>query len=518
MAAALDWPAVTAWRRRVFWVLAAGILGVAVYWRVETVARRPLWFDERWTERVVREAPDLGALWAVGHLDHAQHPPLAYAPAWLATRGGVSPVRVRAPSVVAGVVSIALLAAVGAQLFGPATGLFAALLASVSIYHVDFSQEARPYMLGVAWTLALYAALFAWLRSGRAAWLGGLALAGVAALYTYHLALLHVGVAAGTAALAGAVAWHRGDRRALRAPLATIVAMALAYLPQLPNLRIFFTGDGLAPNHVLALSPAFLHALAARWGSTEGAIVFLYELGFVAGALRLVARRDFAALAVAGWAAAPIAVFSLLPFSKYFDARFLISSMPVFFLLTGAGAVGASRGIARVAQRAGLAAQRTALLRDAVAFVLAIAFLLPAVSLYARYRTSERHCGDFVHHPEVFEADGRLCADHLMLNSIATEQQWILRSLRTSIEVPLERLDALTGTYRFENGPRVAITRAGDALVAQVEGQRAYRLVAESETRFWFRVLGGHSITFEPGAEALRYERDGTSARAVRER
>jgi hypothetical protein len=499
-------------------VVAAGILGVAVYWRAETLTRRPLWFDERWTERVVRDAPDLGALWAVGRLDHAQHPPLGYAPAWLATRGGITPARLRAPSLIAGVVSIALLAAVGAQLFGRCTGLFAALLASLSIYHVDYSQEARPYMLGVAWTLALYASLFAWLRSRRNIWLAPLALAAVAALYTYHLALLHVAIVAGVSTLAGVVSWRSGDRRTIRAPLAAVAAIGLLYLPQVPNLRIFFAGDGLAPNHVLALSPALLHAVATRWSSTEGATALLYEVVFVIGALRVAARRDLPALAVAGWAVAPIAVFSLLPFSKYFDARFLISSMPVLFLLAGAGAVGAARGTVGLATRAGISAGRAALLRDAFALGLAVALVVPAARLHGRYRNSERHCGDFVHHPEVLEADGRLCADRLMLNSIATEQQWILRSLRPSVDVAPERLDALVGTYRFENGPQVAITRRGDALVAQVEGQRAYQLVAESETRFWFRVLGGHSITFEPDARALRYERDGSEARAVRER
>lgn len=507
-----------AWRRGVFWLLAAGILAVAVHWRAETLTRRPLWFDERWTERVVREAPDLGALWAVGRLDYAQHPPLGYAPAWLATRGGVSPARVRAPSLVAGVVSIALIAAVGAQLFGPGAALFAALLASVSVYHVDFSQEARPYMLGVAWTLALYASLFAWLRSRRRVWLGGLVLAATAALYTYHLALLHVAVAAGTATLAGVGAWRRGDRRAVRAPLAAIAAVALLYLPQIPNLRTFFAGDGLAPNHVLALSPAFLHALAVRWSSTAGATAVLYEAAFALGALRLAARRDLAALAVAGWAVTPIAAFSLLPFAKYFDARFLISSLPVFFLLAGAGAVGAAKAIAALARRTGLARRRAALLRDAVAVGLAIAFVVPAARLYARYRASERHCGDFVHHPEVLAANGRLCADRLLLNSIATEQQWILRPLRRTVALAPARLDALAGAYRFESGPRIVITREGDALVAQVDGQRAYQLVAESETRFWFRVLAGHSIVFEPGATALHYERDGSSARALRER
>jgi hypothetical protein len=493
------------------------VLALAAFWRAETLGQRPLWFDERWTQRVVQEAQDLGALWEVGRRDFAQHPPLGYAPAWLATRGGISPTRLRAPSLVAGLASIVLLVAVGAQLFGRRAGLFAALLASVSVYHVDFSQEARPYMLGVAWTLALYASLFAWLRRRRTAWLIALVLASIAALYTYHLALLHVAVAMGVSTLAGVVAWRRGDRGAVRAPLSAGAAIVLAYLPQISNLRLFLAGDGLTPNHVLALSPALLHALAARWSSVEGAVLFLYEAAFALGALRLAARRDLPALAVCGWAVAPIAVFSLLPFSKYFDARFLISSMPVFFLLAGAGAASAASGIAAFATRSGIAAGRSAALRDAVTLAFAIALMFPAVRLYASYRVSERHCGDFVHHPEVLEANGRLCADRLLLNSIATEQQWILRNVRASIRLAPERLGALVGIYRFENGPQIAITRQGDVLVAQVEGQRAYQLVAESETRFWFRVLGGHSITFEPGDRALRYTRDGNDARAIRE-
>ncbi|RIK96410.1 MAG: hypothetical protein DCC71_22430, partial [Proteobacteria bacterium] len=132
----------------------------------------------------------------------------------------------------------------------------------------------------------------------------------------------------------------------------------------------------------------------------------------------------------------------------------------------------------------------------------AIAFVCwaPAEALRERLRASSVLCGNFVNQPELLEAEGRLCADHLVLNSVATEQQWILRSLRERTRIAPERLADYVGDYRFDAGPRIAITRLGDALVAQVEGQRAHQLVAESETRFWYRVLPGRSITFERDA------------------
>ena len=187
--------------RIAWWGLAIAIALLAATWRIDSLGRRSLWLDERFTAKTVRDAESLGALWRTGRDDAYQHPPFAYLGPWLATHDGVTPLRLRAPSVVMGLVSIGGVAALGALLFGRWAGLAAAFLAALSLYHVDLSEQARPYMTAVALTTGIYLAIFVFLLRGRRVALAGFAVCAIAALYTYHLALLHVGIAAGLAGL-----------------------------------------------------------------------------------------------------------------------------------------------------------------------------------------------------------------------------------------------------------------------------------------------------------------------------
>jgi len=510
------------WERRAWAVAALGVALLSIVWRFQTIERRPLWFDERFTAEEVARAGGLGELWQAAAGDDYQHPPLAYAPAWLAAHGAETPFRLRLPSALAGLASIGLLAALGTLLFERWTGLFAAFLMSISIYHVDFSQEARPYMMGLALTLAQYTALFAYLIEPRVRrWLVvAFASAAVSAIYTYHLAIVHLAVAACVAAAAAF-----GPQRELRARAGALGLafpwIALALVPEIANLRGFASARGLAANHVLAVGPRFLDALCARWASGEGWVTRLYEVGFLVGALRIAGRRDAIALGLVGWAAAPLAVFALIPFSKYFDLRFLISALPVFFLAVAAGAGGAARALAGLAARARLRVPPAAV-QGAALGALALAFALPALRLYERFRATETRCGEFAIRPEVIEADDRFCADHLVLSTIYAPHQFIVRSLRPSIGLDADRLDAYVGGYRFENGPPIEIRRSGDHLTAQVEGLPEYELVPESETRFFYRVLGQRTLTFERDDagrfDSLWLEGNGSGARAHRVR
>lgn len=504
---------------RILWmglVLAVGLL--AATWRLEGLDHRPLWLDEGHTAGVVASAPTLAALWRAGSIDHYQHPPFAYLLPWLAVRGGETPFRLRLPSALMGLASIAGIGATGALLAGRWAGLVAAFLAAISLYHIDVSQQARPYMAGLALTTGQYLALFAFLLRGERRWLVAFAACAVLALYTYHLALLHVGIAAGLALLHVARSPRgRDDRGVLGASFAAVGAL---YLPQLGNVAEFLAGQGAAPNHVLHATPRFFDALVRRWGSSDSAMTRLYELFFLIGAVRIAARRDLVSLGMLGWATAPLLVFATRPFSKYFDIRFLISSLPVFFVLAGAGIDTAARGwaalVARVAPD-GATPRRAAI---AVVGAVAVAFLVPAIQLHQRYVAMERGCGDFVSDPAIFEANDRLCADHLLLTTIAAEQQWIVRNLQADFAIAPERLAAYPGTYRFDDGPPIEITRSGDMLIAQVQGLRAYALAPQSESRFVYRVLGKRALTFEFGPDgraiALRLDSQGKQARALR--
>lgn len=505
--------------RHVWWGLAIGVALLAATLRIESLDQRPLWLDERYTAKAVHEAPTLAALWRGGSLDDYQHPPLAYLLPWLTAHDGANVVRLRAPSVAMGLASIAAIAALGVLLFGRWAGLAAAFLAALSLYHVDMSEQARPYMTAVALTSGLYLALFDFVLRGRRVALAFFAACAIAALYTYHLALLHVAIAA---AIAGLHVLRRRSRDDLVALAVAAGAICVAYAPQVGNLLGFLSSQGAAPNHALALSPRFLDALVQRWGAGDGLTLRLYEIALVIGIVRAGMRRDLVSLGLLGWAVAPLLLFTARPFTKYFDIRFLISSLPVFFLLAGAGVDAIARGAAWLAARATTAARAPQIAAIAVGVAAAIAFGVPAANLYLRYRALDRGCGDFVHYPEIFAAQDHLCANHLLLNTAAAEQQWIVRRLRPEFALPPERLDGYVGRFRFAAGPPIDVTRDGDALIAQVEGRRAYALVPESPTRFAYRVLGERMLDFELGpdgrATALVLETNGNAARAERER
>ena len=505
------------------WLLAAAILVLASWWRLDSIDRRPLWLDETSTAAAVTQSPTLAALWAQGARDAYLHPPLAYLGNWLADPTGAAPARLRLPSVVAGIVSVALVMLLGARLFGVRAGLLAGFLLAISMHHVDHSQEARPYVPSVALTLGIYVALFGWVATRRA-WQLALAVACAAlALYTYHLALLHVAVAGGVAALdaaAAARAARRNGAPAVRAAVERIgpfavagVALALLYLPQLGNLRGFLAGSGALPNHVLDLRPAVLHAIAERWVSGPPWATWICEAAFLAGLARLAMRRDATAAGVAAWMAAPFLLFGLVPFSKYFDLRFLISALPAFFLLVAAGLDAIARGAARAAAPDAKA--------DAVAWVAGAAFaavlFVPAAGLHARYRAADRSCSDFVRAPAL--ADDRLCADHLLLNSILADHQFVLRKLGRWTSLAPQQLDDCVGRYAFPDDTPIAIERRGDQLVAKIGHRFPFALVAESDTVFVSRI-DPRRFVFERGpdgrATALVLETGSGTARAPR--
>src|SRR4051795_1920454 len=80
----------------------------------------------------------------------AVHPPLDYLLQLGIERTGAPEWSRRLPSIVAGTATLLLAALLGRRWFGPAAGLGAALLFACSPTHVRYSQEVRPYALGLA--------------------------------------------------------------------------------------------------------------------------------------------------------------------------------------------------------------------------------------------------------------------------------------------------------------------------------------------------------------------------------
>ncbi len=165
--------------------------------RLGALNSRPLWYDEAagtlFAEKGVRAM--------LGGEDVHSIAFFAMLNGWM-RMFGESPFALRLMSVFMGVLTVAVVYAIGRRLFGPAAGLTGMALVALSPFQVAYSQEARMYApLGLACALAV---LFfvrgaaAQPRPGWGNWLG-LAVCAAAAMYMQTLAaffLLALGLSA----------------------------------------------------------------------------------------------------------------------------------------------------------------------------------------------------------------------------------------------------------------------------------------------------------------------------------
>lgn len=212
-------------RDRLGWAL---ILWLALVLRLWGLADHNIWWDEGYTVHLARmPAPQL-----VDTTAHDTHPPGHY----LLTRGwlllmGEDEWTLRFPSVVAGVLTVALAAALGRALGGRRAGLLAGLLLSLAPFLVAWSQELRMYMWAAAAAAAALLAAFAfWRGGGWRAWVAYV-LATTAGLFTIYLSI----VVPAITNLAFLVAWWRQGRSRTRlaswiAAQAVVVALFLPWL------------------------------------------------------------------------------------------------------------------------------------------------------------------------------------------------------------------------------------------------------------------------------------------------
>jgi 4-amino-4-deoxy-L-arabinose transferase-like glycosyltransferase len=294
------------------WAWLALILLVAAALRLAQLGSESLWFDEgfAWAWSGQSEGDIWGSSAAL-----EPNPPLYYALLHATMRGiGESEAALRAPSAVAGALTVLLVFAIGRIAFGPAPALIGASLAASSAPLVAYSQEARAYSLLTAGAMLAIWGLLRLLRAhtpGKWWWapaslrdrpVGVLAYAAGTALaiYAHNTAVLLPVLAT----LLVVAVWLATDRRpavAIDGLLASLLALipCLWWLPTLATQAM-----GPLPQLEWLAQPGPARALAmtaSLYGLNEvpvlrpwsGALPFLPLLAIpalVAGPQRHVAR------------------------------------------------------------------------------------------------------------------------------------------------------------------------------------------------------------------------------------
>ncbi|WP_158220485.1 glycosyltransferase family 39 protein [Kineosporia sp. A_224] len=202
---------------------------VATVLRLAGLGRESLWVDEGYTAYLARLTP-------LGYVDDVRHtvrnilPPLYFALMhyWTAVAGS-SEVMLRLPSVVAGVLVVPLVHALMTRLFDPVTGLLGAGATTVSLFQLQYSQEARMYELLALLSVASLYLLVRLLDEGRTWQVTALAVTDALVVWTHHYgALLLVAEAGFVVVLALA---RDVDGRTLRRWLASRLVLGVLVLP-----------------------------------------------------------------------------------------------------------------------------------------------------------------------------------------------------------------------------------------------------------------------------------------------
>lgn len=327
--------------RRPAWTPAAltAILLLALALRMVGLEDESLWLDEGTS---VRTASLPGSeFWArIARPDTP--PPLFHVllHGWIALFGA-SEAAVRALPLLFGVFGVGLMYAVGATLFGPRTGLVAAMLLAVSPYQVQFAQEARMYTLMLVLVLGSYWSLIRLLRGQGGAL--PYVLCSAALLYTHVFGWF---VLLAQVVTVGALRWRGHSGLSARRGLVLLSAVLVLFLPWVPILvrqaAAVQEGFWVRPSSLATLSTAYMRYAGSAW--LLGVLALLGALGLLAlwregGTSKREGRQH--ALLLVLWLTVPVLVPLLLSkvLQPFFVSRYGMAAALAGMVLAARGLV-----------------------------------------------------------------------------------------------------------------------------------------------------------------------------------
>ncbi len=411
-------------------LLVIGITALAAFVRLETWNSRPIWYDEIFTLIVAQQSNSLADVWAMSGKDGGEHPVLFYTLSTLSFWSQQTQQSIRWPSLVFGILTIPLLYLLGSTLFTRTTGAIAALLMTLSVYHIDYSQDGRSYALTIFLVLLAYYSTVLYLRENSWRSVALLILSHTILLYAHHVGILVLLASGLIAFIHSLLRWREAPEKEKQKVLwkklshcvATVLGIGVLFFPQSKNLLAYATGPNMATKHRLLVSPKFLEELIGRWGNgVEWSPLFaiLILLGLYA-----CIRKYRSGLSLVIWGVMPFIFFSAVSFEKFFDIRFLITTFPIFFLLVALGIVETSRIFKDRLKFRG---------SSLVGIVLTLGLCAGLLSTFIIFRGTKDRCGNFFYYPEIMENNDGFCKRHLILNSLYKDDEYILTASKVSL-------------------------------------------------------------------------------------
>jgi len=216
------------------WLIAIIIL--AIFLRFLALDRQSLWLDELHTMN--EASPRLSLKELFSYLVCCdEHPPLYFfAEKFLFIVFGYTSMVARSLSAILGIGSVWLMYLAGKELNGKRLGLIAAAFTCVNYYNIQYSQEARDYIMAFFFAALSFLFFFRLIKKAGRKNIWFYALSALAVMYSHYYGLFLV---AGQFLTAG-ILWilEKGDRKQLfRNFLICAIIIVIGYLPWLSILK-----------------------------------------------------------------------------------------------------------------------------------------------------------------------------------------------------------------------------------------------------------------------------------------
>lgn len=386
--------------KAVSYVLLAAIVAVAAAVRLPHLGAASLWWDEFITLGVARLPLDrlLLQLSSASPSDTGIElfPPLYHLAVHALLKLSSDDATLRLLSVASGTATVAALYLLVKESFNARTGIYAAALCSLSLYHIHYSRELRPYSLFLLLSLASLLFVQRALASGRTSSWAAWSVSAALLLYSSYAALPVLTAQCAYGALVLAAAMRRGEygtgavlRRAGMMCLALAVA-ALAYAPWVDSHAMIYaimkTGEGHAQLSWAFARDALLEFAtyaAPRRGMPWLGLGALTLAGVLAG---LGPRRRLAFSLYLLWAVVPVAAFLASGTSLSLSSRYFFSA---YFLLLVCAALGADIAVNSALRLLRAREDSFGALRTACGLFLCLAVSMPGILALGDYYRRE---------------------------------------------------------------------------------------------------------------------------------
>jgi mannosyltransferase len=309
------------------------VVGLAL--RLYGLGSESLWWDEVYA---ITTMAHQGPLEIVRLSSTDNNPPLFYLILhyWILLAGD-SEFSIRLPSALVGALAVPVMYRIGALLFDRSAGLLAALILSLSAYHVRYAQEARAYGLMVFLTLLSFYFFVRLIKDGGSRY--------TSIGYVVSTALLMYAHFYGVFFVAAQIIYVLVSRENLRRWIVPEGALALLYLPWMLLLAInvlsptgaWRSGTTWIPDPTLVDVTQILQAYS---GSLPLTILFTLLAGY--GLFSIIRGDRSTAYLLLAWLLVPIAVPFLVShlYRPILADRFTIAASPAFYLLVTQGFAG----------------------------------------------------------------------------------------------------------------------------------------------------------------------------------